>query len=65
MNLIFTNMIINNTKFVDNISKFVNNGITIIKSSVVASNITVDYENKDFLTSRNVTVDSGFFNLNY
>jgi hypothetical protein len=34
-----------NLTFIDNIGKLVNNGITILKSIVTASNITVNYIN--------------------
>jgi hypothetical protein len=34
-----------NLTFIDNIGKLVNNGITILKSIVTASNITVNYLN--------------------
>ena len=43
LNLIYSNAEINNTKFIDNVSKQVNNGITMIRSKVLSSNITIDY----------------------
>lgn len=41
-----TNSKIENVTFIDNIGRLVNNGITILKSVVVASNITVNYDKK-------------------
>jgi hypothetical protein len=48
-----------NLTFIDNVGKLVNNGITILKSTVVASNISVNYDkNKNQLS---LNVDTGFF----
>lgn len=40
-----SNARLQNLTFIDNIGKLVNNGITILKSIVTASNITVNYIN--------------------
>lgn len=40
-----SNARLENLTFIDNIGKLVNNGITILKSIVTASNITVNYIN--------------------
>jgi hypothetical protein len=50
-----------NLTFIDNIGKLVNNGITILKSIVTASNITVNYINNKNQLSLNV--DTGFFSV--
>jgi hypothetical protein len=50
-----------NLTFIDNIGKLVNNGITILKSIVTASNITVNYINNRNQLSLNV--DTGFFSV--
>ena len=41
-----TNSKIENVTFIDNIGRLVNNGITILKSVVEASNITVNYDKR-------------------
>ena len=54
-----TNTRMENLTFIDNVGKLVNNGITILKSTVVASNISVNYDkNKNQLS---LNVDTGFF----
>jgi hypothetical protein len=56
-----TNARFENLTFIDNIGKLVNNGITILKSIVTASNITVNYINNKNQLSLNV--DTGFFSV--
>ena len=56
-----SNARLENLTFIDNIGKFVNNGITILKSIVTTSNITVNYINNKNLLSLNV--DTGFFSI--
>jgi len=56
-----SNARLENITFIDNIGKLVNNGITILKSIVTTSNITVDYINKQNQLSLNV--DTGFFSV--
>lgn len=43
----------------------VNHGLTLIGSKAKVENVTVNYENKDFLNSTPSNIDTGFFNLNY
>ena len=61
MYFIFSTILIENTKFIDNISDRINHGVTVVSSSVTASRILVDYTNDDFLYDNAYLVDSGFF----
>jgi hypothetical protein len=65
MNIQFSSIEIYNTTFQDNIASEINHGLTLIDSKAKIENVTVDYQNKDFLNSTPSKVDSGFFNLNY
>ena len=56
-----SNAMLENLTFIDNIGKLVNNGITLLKSIVTTSNITVNYINKQNQLSLNV--DTGFFSV--
>lgn len=56
-----SNARLENLTFIDNIGKLVNNGITILKSIVTISNITVNYINNKNQLSLNV--DTGFFSV--
>lgn len=61
MTLSNSNARLENLTFIDNIGKLVNNGITILKSIVTISNITVNYINNKNQLSLNV--DTGFFSV--
>ena len=63
MNIQYSNIEIYNTTFLDNIAQEVNNGLTLIGSNAKLENVTVKYQNKDFLSSTLSNVDSGFFNF--
>ena len=65
MNVQYSTKEIYNTSFQDNIASEVNHGLTLIGSKAKIENVTVSYQNKDFLNSTPSKVDSGFFNLNY
>lgn len=64
MSLLYTNASIDGTKFIDNIAKQINHGISLINSHLNASNIQVNYYNTDYLKG-GAAVDSGFFSVNY
>ena len=65
MNILYSDIQMSNTTFVDNIALQVNHGITLIGSRARFNNISVNYLNKTFLNSNEYNVDTGFFNLNY
>jgi hypothetical protein len=65
MNLQYSSIEIYNTTFQDNIASKINHGLTLIGSKAKIENVTVSYQNKDFLNSTPSKVDSGFFNLIY
>jgi hypothetical protein len=65
MNIQFSSIEIYNTTFQDNIASEINHGLTLIDSKAKIENVTVDYQNKDFLNSIPSKVSTGFFNLNY
>jgi hypothetical protein len=65
MNILYSDIQISNTTFLDNIALEVNHGITLIGSDSTFYNISVNYLNKTFLNSTEYNVDTGFFNLNY
>ena len=65
MNLIYSKAVISNTLFIDNIAKVVNNGITMIGSSLSARNITLTYSNLNYLANIRTGVDAGFFSLSF
>ncbi len=65
MNILYSDIQMSNTTFIDNIALEVNHGITLIGSDAKFFNISVSYLNKTFLDSTEYNVDTGFFNLNY
>lgn len=65
MTLIYSNALISNTLFIDNIAKAINNGISLVGSTLNSRNITVTYTNKDFLNNLGTNVDAGFFSLSF
>ena len=65
MKVQYSSIEIYNTTFLDNIASELNHGLTLISSNSKMENVTVNYQNKDFLNSSPFKVDSGFFNLNY
>mmetsp|Transcript_43255 Transcript_43255/g.41626 ORF Transcript_43255/g.41626 Transcript_43255/m.41626 type:complete len:110 (+) Transcript_43255:788-1117(+) len=50
MSLVSTETLIENTEFVDNFSKLINNGITVTNSEVTLNNVSVNYTDSDFIT---------------
>ena len=65
MNIQYSSVEIYNTTFLDNIALEINHGLTFIASKAKISNMSVIYQNQDFLNSTPSKVDTGFFNLNY
>jgi hypothetical protein len=51
--------------FLNNIAQKVNNGITLISSSLEFTQNTVNFTNPEYLSRAMYEVDTGFFNLNY
>jgi len=47
--ILYSNVDITDTYLLDNIGEFVNHGITLITSNLVCSNITLTYEDEQFL----------------
>ena len=64
-NFIFTQFRVLSSQFENNIAQWVNNGITMISSEGLISDIYVQYTNETFLNNLEMEVDSGFLNLNY
>lgn len=65
MSLFQSNGVITDCLFLDNTAQTVNNGITIISSTLNASRILVNFTNPAYLAERIYNVDTGFFNMNY
>lgn len=65
INMFQSTAIFENVSFINNIAEKVNNGITLISSSANAKNITVRYDDPQYIGRSNYEVDTGFFNLNY
>jgi hypothetical protein len=43
INLLYSQMNVTNTTFVDNIASYVNHGVNLVGSTFVGSNITINY----------------------
>jgi hypothetical protein len=65
MKIQYSSVEIYNTTFLDNIALELNHGLTLITSKAKIENVSVNYQNKDFLNSTPSIVDTGFFSLNF
>jgi hypothetical protein len=63
MKIQYSSVEIYNTTFLDNIALELNHGLTLITSKAKIENVSVNYQNKDFLNSTPSIVDTGFFSL--